>query len=134
MFFAAFSIRRDRTEHVQVAGQLARRVPGAGVAPRTRKLPLRPPGQQGGPGTEGRVGQTGATVVPVEEQHPLFRDVGQGGPERRTGVPPDRQERPRPTEQHRRLVQRVPRSDQADERAEAERRRRLVRVLKNLHP
>lgn len=59
-------------------------------------------------------------MVPIEEQHTLLRDLRQGRPERGTGVPSHRQECPRATELHGGPLQRVPRSDKADQHAETQ--------------
>lgn len=98
---------------------MARRVPSPSVAPRARKLPVRPSGQQGGPRAQIHILEEGAAVVPGQEQHPLLRNVGQGGPERRASLSGHRQERSGPAKLRGRPVQRIPRSNQADQHAEA---------------
>lgn len=123
------SFRRNSTKHLQIPGQLAGRIPHTSLAQGAGKFPLRPPGQQSGLGATGDKLETGPTVVPTEKQHPLFRDIGERGAQRRASLPEHRPKRPQPTKPNRRFVQRVPRSNQAYQHAETERKRRLLRLL-----
>lgn len=50
-------------------------------------------------------------MVSDEEQHSLFRNVGEGGPQRRAGVQEYRAERPQPAGAGGGPLQRVPRPD-----------------------